>query len=104
MANMKNAARSMAADRLTSALGAGADFAGSAEEETGGLPAPGGGEDIESGLAIIETAIAGLPEDKAAEARMHIEAIRGLFEGGAVPAPEGAAEPPVPEAPAGGGV
>ena len=48
----------------------------------GGMPPegapPGGGGDIESALATIESSLAGAPPDKAEEIRSHINAIRDI--------------------------
>src|SRR5688572_25350124 len=57
------------------------------------MGAPGGGGDAEAGLAMIEGGLASLPPDVAEEARMHVEALRGILAGG------GGAEAPMPEMP-----
>ena len=67
--------------------------------EMGGAPA---GGDAEAGLAMIEGGLASLPPDVAEEARMHVEALRGILAGGGAEAPmppPPPAEEPLPPGP-----
>lgn len=70
----------------------------------GGAPPPGEempGGDIESGIAMIEGALAGAPPDKAEEIRAHLNALREISAtiGGEAAPPEEAALPNPDELP-----